>query len=111
MADAEAKTTLDPTEAKFFTFEVNTGEVSVSIADSKSMKVFYAKDITDGMTEDVMNDWQEFLKELRFFAKRHMMTFDPRDIQKSNLDKDQEVLKHFSLKMAKVKDSNIHSNI
>ena len=51
------------------------------------MKVFYAKDITDGMTEDVMNDWQEFLKELRFFAKRHMMTFDPRDIQKSNLDK------------------------
>ena len=54
MADAEAKTTLDPTEAKFFTFEVNTGEVSVSIADSKSMKVFYAKDITDGMTEDVM---------------------------------------------------------
>ena len=52
MADANAKTTLDPTEAKFFTFEVNTGEVSVSIADSKSMKVFYAKDITDGMTEE-----------------------------------------------------------
>ena len=87
MADAEAKTTLDPTEAKFFTFEVNTGEVSVSIADPKSMKVFYAKDITDGMTEDVMDQWQGFLKELRFFAKRHMMTFDPRDIQKSNLDK------------------------
>ena len=87
MADAEAKTTLEPTEAKFFTFEVNTGEVSVSIADPKSMKVFYAKDITDGMTEDVMDQWQGFLKELRFFAKRHMMTFDPRDIQKSNLDK------------------------
>ena len=87
MADAEAKTTLDPTEAKFFTFEVNTGEVSVSIADPKSMKVFYAKDITDGMTEDVMDQWQGFLKELRFFTKRHMMTFDPRDIQKSNLDK------------------------
>ena len=37
MANAEAKTTLDPTEAKFFTFEVNTGEVSVSIADPKSI--------------------------------------------------------------------------
>ena len=37
--------------------------------------------------DGIKSDWYNFLKEIRNFAKRNMLNFDTRDINKSNLDK------------------------
>ena len=39
------------------------------------------------MRYDAKKDWYSFLKELRFFAKRNLMSFDVRNIGKQQLDK------------------------
>ena len=39
------------------------------------------------MRYDAKKDWYSFLKELRFFAKRNLMSFDKRNIGKQQLDK------------------------
>ena len=84
--------TIDPMEAAFFDFDYMDGEnpighVSVSLAEPTSMKVYYSTGITEGMNISQKEGWYNFLKELRSFAKRRLMSFDTRDIAKDNLDK------------------------
>ena len=84
--------TIDPMEAAFFDFDYMDGEnpighVSVSLAEPTSMKVYYSTGITEGMDISQKEGWYNFLKELRQFAKRRLMSFDTRDIAKDNLDK------------------------
>ena len=84
--------TIDPMEAAFFDFDYMDGEnpighVSVSLAEPTSMKVYYSTGITEGMNISQKEGWYNFLKELRQFAKRRLMSFDTRDIAKDNLDK------------------------
>lgn len=84
--------TIDPMEAAFFDFDYMDGEnpighVSVSLAEPTSMKVYYSTGITEGMNITQKEGWYNFLKELRSFAKRRLMSFDTRDIAKDNLDK------------------------
>ena len=43
--------------------------------------------ITEEMRHGDKKDWYSFLKELRFFAKRNLMSFDVRNIGKQQLDK------------------------
>ena len=84
--------TIDPTEAAFFDFDYMEGEnpighVSISLAEPQSMKVYYSTGITETMNISQKGNWYGFLKELRNFAKRRLMSFDTRDIAKDNLDK------------------------
>jgi uncharacterized protein with von Willebrand factor type A (vWA) domain len=84
-----AEITSDPTEARFFTFEYteknkSVGTVSISIIDNRSLKVYFNHDMVENITSP--NRWYSFLKDLRFFAKQNMLTFDARDIQKDRLD-------------------------
>ena len=39
------------------------------------------------MRYDDKKEWYNFLKELRYFAKRNLMNFDVRNIGKQQLDK------------------------
>lgn len=92
MGDESGSVTADPAAARFFDFDfavegVNLGRVSISINDTGNLKVYYSQGITentDGITQTM---WYDFLKEMRFFAKRRLMRFDTRDISKGNLDK------------------------
>ena len=84
--------TIDPSEAAFFDFDYMDGEnpighVSISLAEPANMKVYYSTGITEGMDIAQREGWYNFLKELRQFAKRRLMSFDTRDIAKDNLDK------------------------
>jgi hypothetical protein len=84
--------TINPEEARFFDFdymEGNTpiGHVSISIAEANSMKVYFSHGITEAMDDHQKDSWYGFLKELRTFAKRRLLSFDTRDIAKDNLDK------------------------
>ena len=84
--------TINPEEARFFDFdyqeEGNTiGHVSISLAENNSMKVYFSTGITESMNPVEKKNWYKFLRELRLFAKRRLMSFDTRDITKDNLDK------------------------
>ena len=82
----------EPSQARFFDFEYKEadktlGNVSVNITEDEGMTIIYSKDFIsneDSMTKD---NWYNFLKELRLFAKKRMLEFSIRDITKSNLTK------------------------
>ena len=84
--------TINPEEARFFDFDYMEGEqpighVSISLAEQNSMKVYFSHGITEAMDDGQKDNWYSFLKELRTFAKRRLLSFDTRDIAKDNLDK------------------------
>ena len=84
--------TINPEEARFFDFDYMEGEkaighVSISLAESNSLKVYFSAGISESMDVGQKKNWYSFLKELRVFAKRRLMSFDTRDIAKDNLDR------------------------
>jgi len=84
--------TINPEEARFFDFDYMEGQkpighVSISLAEPNSMKVYFSHGITEGMDDTQKTSWYGFLKELRHFAKRRLLSFDTRDIAKDNLDR------------------------
>jgi len=89
---ATGEITILPEEARFFDFDYMEGEtpighVSVSLAEKNSMKIYFSHGITEAMDAGQKDNWYGFLKELRIFAKRRLLSFDTRDIAKDNLDK------------------------
>jgi hypothetical protein len=92
MGDEDGNVTSDPQQARFFDFDYtveghNIGRVSISINERGSLKVFYGQGILEGTDPLTQEQWFDFLREMRNFAKRRLMRFDTRDITKSNLDK------------------------
>jgi hypothetical protein len=92
MGDEDGAVTADPNEARFFDFdfaiEGNTlGRVSISINETGNLKIYYSQGITENADSITQTMWYDFLKEMRFFAKRRLLRFDTRDITKGNLDK------------------------
>ena len=92
LGDENGAATADPSSAVFFEFEFKEdadtfGSVSVSIAEDGTMKVFYNRNLVDKIDEDSKDEWYTFLKELKDFAVEHQLSFDVRDITKSNLTK------------------------
>ena len=90
LGDSAGNVTADPKSAVFFDFEFsensdNFGRVSISIADGKSMKVFYNQGLVEKIDDTARADWYSFLKELKDFAVEHQVSFDVRDITKSSL--------------------------
>lgn len=83
----------DPEQARFFNFDyisdagINYGNITLSLIDEDSLKVYFSKNLSDKLAEDEaeQQQWYNFLKGLRFFAKRNLLTFDTRDISRSNL--------------------------
>lgn len=92
IGDEKAQRVTDPERARFFNFDYissdgqNFGNVTVSLIDENSLKIYYGSNITDGLDEAQGKEWFAFLKDLKNFARRNMLTFDTRDINRSNLD-------------------------
>lgn len=91
IGDESAKATVDPENARFFNFDFiadgkNYGNITISLIDADSLKVYFDKEIDRDMTEQERHVWYDFLKNVRLFAKRNMMNFDVRDIAKSGLE-------------------------
>ena len=80
-----------PKEARYFDFDFKEGErslgkVSVSVGND-TLAIMYSNDFVTQEDTLTKNAWYDFLKEIRVFAKKRMLNFDTRDINKSNLDK------------------------
>ena len=91
IGNAEGIVTNKPNEARFFDFdfkqkEKSLGRVSVSL-DETAVSVMYSNNFVENQDKLVKQSWYDFLKELRYFAKKRLLNFDTRDITKSNLNK------------------------
>ena len=92
IGDEKGQATTDPAKARFFNFDYiskdghNFGNVTISLIDNDSLKVYYGQNITDELDQEQQDEWFDFLRNLRGFARRNMLTFDTRDITRSNLN-------------------------
>lgn len=91
LGDEKAKAETDPTKARFFNFTYSDstgaefGNVTISLIDETALKIYFGQNISGEMDREQRKEWYEFLRNLRLFAKRNLLTFDTRDINKSNL--------------------------
>lgn len=87
-----AESVTDPEQAKFFNFDYigkdgkNYGNVTLSLIDENALKIYFSSNISAGLDADEQKEWFDFLHDLRRFARRNLLTFDTRDINRSNLD-------------------------
>jgi hypothetical protein len=92
LGDEKAKATEKPENARFFNFTYadsngdQFGKITMSLIDEESLKIYFGQNIIDHMDETQRKDWYHFLRNLRLFAKRNLLSFDTRDITKSNLN-------------------------
>jgi hypothetical protein len=92
LRDEDRESTDEPELARFFNFDyhhnrVPLGSIDISISEKDGLVIIYSNDIVEEKDEFVKNKFYNFLQELREFAKQRLMSFDTRDISKSNLDK------------------------
>lgn len=90
MGDENSNATTNPDEARFFNFdyeenEVKFGNITLSLIDRQNLKIYFSQDITKYMDDEEKHHWYKFLKEMRKFAKSHLMGLDVRDITKDFL--------------------------
>lgn len=90
IGDENGAVTNEPSKARFFDFDFGSGgklmgRVNVKIENGKLIMIYNDLLLKDA-SEDAKRDWFDFLKEVRLFARSNLMTFDTRDITKSNLD-------------------------
>lgn len=92
LGDDTGDATTKPEDARFFNFDYvnnegkNYGNITVSIIDNDSLKIYFSKNISEQLKGNELKEWFNFLYELRKFARRNLMTFDTRDINRSNLN-------------------------
>lgn len=91
MGDKSSAVTSKESDARFFSFDYKSGgktlgNVNISLMDGK-LVVLYSKGIYENQPPSTKKEWYNFLQELRQFARKNRMTFDTRDMTKSNLDK------------------------
>ena len=58
-----------------------SGSVSVTLTD-EAVQVMYNTDFVAKEDTLTRNEWYNFLKELRMFAKKRLLNFDTRNINK-----------------------------
>lgn len=92
IGDEKAQSVTDPEQARFFNFDYisesgeNFGNITISLIDENSLKVYFSSNITENLDEEQEKEWYNFLRNLKKFAKRNLLLFDVRDINRSNLD-------------------------
>ena len=91
IGDSEGNVTNEPDLARYFDFDYIIGEdtslgnVSISLDEEEGLVVMFSKDFVEGSYGSTKNDWYNFLKEMRQFAKKRLMKFEVRDLNRSNL--------------------------
>ena len=90
LGNDNAKATTDPQKARFFNFDyvvddTNHGNITMSLIDEISLKVYFSKNISSDLDDEQKKEWYSFLRELREFARRNLLSFEPRDITRSTL--------------------------
>ena len=92
LGDEKGQSTTVPEKARFFNFDYvstdgeNFGNITISLIGGTSLKIYYGQNITQELEDEQQDEWFQFLRNLREFSRRNMLTFDTRDITRRNLD-------------------------
>ena len=98
--DATGKSVTDVDEANIFSFDFtpqgkNYGTIVVLLGNNNDFEIYFGDNIGKGLERDAKNSWYDFLYQMRMFAKRNMLSFTLKNINK---------LKHTMKGMAAIKE-------
>jgi hypothetical protein len=80
-----------PSKARQFIFPYTSsdgtkhGELVISLIDETSLKLTFSQGIEEEFSPEQEREWEDFLRNMRYFARRSLLMFDIRDISRSNL--------------------------
>lgn len=91
IGNEEGAVTNIPEDGRFFEFNFpsdKSEDIKISLTlDEEGVVILYNSDDISGVNSLRQTDWFNFLREIRKFAKKRMLNFDVRDLEKSNLTK------------------------
>lgn len=88
LLDSAGRPSADPAETEVFSFNFQTqngndyGTVVIMLADDNNMEIYFGDNIGRGMEADDKKEWFDFLYQLRMFAKRNLMTFGLKNLNR-----------------------------
>ena len=82
----------DPENSRYYDFtysenDSSIGKVSISLDEEDGVVVMYSKGFAENADIIVKENWYNFLKDIRQFAKKRLLNFEVRDINKNNLQR------------------------
>jgi len=92
LGDENAEVVNEPNTARYFDFvysenDNSIGNVSVSLDEEEGLVVMFSNNFGEDVQDFQKDNWYNFLKELRTFAKKRLLNFEVRDINKSSLQR------------------------
>jgi hypothetical protein len=78
----------DPAETEIFSFDYitesgkNYGTVVIMLDSDRNLEIYFGDNIGRGMEAEDKNEWFDFLYQIRMFAKRNLMTFGLKNINR-----------------------------
>jgi hypothetical protein len=88
LLDSSGRPSEDPGETEIFSFNFTTesgndyGTVVVMMGEDNDMEIYFGDNIGRGMEVDDKKEWFDFLYQLRMFAKRNLMTFGLKNLNR-----------------------------
>jgi hypothetical protein len=88
LLDSSGKAAENPAEAEVFSFDYTTesgndyGTVVIMLGTENDLEVYFGDNIGRGMETDDKNEWFDFLYQLRMFAKRNLMSFGLKNLNR-----------------------------
>ena len=85
--DIGGKAVSDPAQAEMFNFDWKTanknyGTVVVLLGSDQDLQVYYSDNLGRGMDSGDKTEWYQFLRQLKNFATRNMLTFDLKNLNR-----------------------------
>lgn len=88
LLDSAGKPSQNPSETEVFSFDFQTesgndyGTVVIMLGDENNMEIYFGDNIGRGMETDDKKEWFDFLYQLRMFAKRNLLTFGLKNLNR-----------------------------
>lgn len=88
LLDSSGRPSKNPNETEIFSFDFTTesgndyGTVVIMLGDDNDMEIYFGDNIGRGMEAEDKKEWFDFLYQLRMFAKRNLMTFGLKNLNR-----------------------------
>jgi hypothetical protein len=88
LLDSAGKPSEDPAETEVFSFDYSSesgndyGTIVIMIGDDNELQIYFGDNIGRGMEAEDKKEWFDFLYQLRMFAKRNLMTFGLKNLNR-----------------------------
>lgn len=88
LLDSSGRPSEIPSETEIFSFDFQTesgndyGTVVIMLGNENNMEIYFGDNIGRGMEADDKKEWFDFLYQLRMFAKRNLMSFGLKNLNR-----------------------------